>query len=244
MCIFIMHLSQLDMSYPITILTLFPEMFPGTLAHSIMKKAAEKELWNLTVINIRDFAEGNYKRVDDTPYGGGAGMVMKADVVAKAIRAAKKNQPNAPVIFMTPSGTPFKQAKAVELSKNKAGVILLCGHYEGIDERVLETEVDMEISIGDYVLSGGEIAAQVVVDAIIRNIQGVLGNDNTLSEESFDEDENGQKLLEYPHYTRPETWEGLEVPEVLRSGHHDNIKKWRKQKSLEKTKKVRPDILE
>lgn len=231
------------MSYPITILTLFPEMFPGTLGHSIMKKASEKGLWNLTVINIRDFATDNYKRVDDTPYGGGAGMVMKADIVANAIREAKKNQPNALTIFMTPSGTPFKQETAVDLSQNKNGVILLCGHYEGIDERVLEKEVDMEISIGDYVLSGGEIAAQVVVDAIIRNIPAVLGNHDTLSEESFDKNDEGKQRLEYPHYTRPEVWEDAEVPEVLRSGHHKNIKKWREEKALEKTKKIRPDLL-
>jgi tRNA (guanine37-N1)-methyltransferase len=231
------------MAYPITILTLFPEMFPGTLGHSIMQRAKEKGLWDLKTINIRDFATDNHKTVDDTPYGGGAGMVMKADIVAEAIREAKKNQPNAPVIFMTPSGTPFSQKQAVAFSQNKNGIILLCGHYEGIDQRVLDAEVDMEISIGDYVLSGGEIAAQVVVDAVVRNIPEVLGNHDTLSEESFDEDENGQALLEYPHYTRPESWEGTEVPEVLRSGNHQKIKEWRREKALAKTKKVRPDML-
>ncbi len=230
--------------YPITILTLFPEMFPGTLGHSIMERAQAKGLWTLKTMNIRDFATDKHKTVDDTPYGGGAGMVMKADIVAMAIRQAKKEQPGAPVIFMTPSGAPFQQKTAVELSKKENGVILLCGHYEGIDQRVLDVEVDMELSIGDYVLSGGEIAAQVVVDAVIRNIPSVLGNHDTLSEESFDVYENGQQLLEYPHYTRPENWEGKEVPEVLKSGNHQKIKDWRTEKAVEKTQKVRPDLLE
>jgi tRNA (guanine37-N1)-methyltransferase len=218
-------------------------MFPGTLGHSIMERAHKKGLWDLNIINIRDFTTDKHKTVDDTPSGGGAGMVMKADVVALAIRKAKENQPNAPVIFMTPSGAPFKQSTAVDLSQNTNGVILLCGHYEGIDQRVLDAEVDMEISIGDYVLSGGEIAAQVVVDAIIRNIPAVLGNHDTLSEESFDVNDQGVQLLEYPHYTRPVTWENIDIPEILRSGNHKKIQEWRDAKSLEKTKQVRPDLL-
>lgn len=231
------------MAYPVTILTLFPEMFPGTLGHSIMERARKNGLWDLKVINIRDFATDKHKTVDDTPYGGGAGMVMKADIVAQAIREAKKAQPNAPVVFMTPSGTSFQQKHAVEFSQNENGIIILCGHYEGIDQRVLDAEVTCEISIGDYVLSGGEIAAQVVADAIIRNIPGVLGNYDTLSEESFDVNAQGEQLLEYPHYTRPESWEGREVPEVLRSGNHQKINQWRYEKALEKTKVVRPDLL-
>ena len=219
-------------------------MFPGPLDVSIMKRAQDKGLFSLSTVQIRDFAFGKHKTVDDTPYGGGAGMVMRADVVASAIRHAKKESPNAKVVFMSPSGVKFDQNKARELAKHKDGLILLCGHYEGIDDRVLQSEVDEEISIGDYVLSGGELAAMVVVDAVVRNIPESLGNEETLNEESFDiESERGEKLLEYPHYTRPVSWEGQDVPDVLTSGHHKNIQKWRMEKSLEKTKKNRPDLL-
>ena len=232
------------MTLPITVVTLFPDMFPGPLDVSIMKRAQDKGLFSLSTVQIRDFAFGKHKTVDDTPYGGGAGMVMRADVVASAIRHAKKESPNAKVVFMSPSGVKFDQNKARELAKHKDGLILLCGHYEGIDDRVLQSEVDEEISIGDYVLSGGELAAMVVVDAVVRNIPESLGNEETLNEESFDiESERGEKLLEYPHYTRPVSWEGQDVPDVLTSGHHKNIQKWRMEKSLEKTKKNRPDLL-
>lgn len=232
------------MTLPITIVTLFPDMFPGPLDVSIMKRAQDKGLFTLSTVQIRDFAFGKHKTVDDTPYGGGAGMVMRADVVANAIRHAKKESPNAKVVFMSPSGVQFNQNKARELAKHSDGLILLCGHYEGIDDRVLQSEVDEEISIGDYVLSGGELAAMVVVDAVVRNIPQSLGNKETLDEESFDiESEKGELLLEYPHYTRPVSWEGMQVPEVLTSGHHGNIQKWRMEKSLEKTKKNRPDLL-
>ena len=219
-------------------------MFPGPLDVSIMKRAQDKGLFSLSTVQIRDFAFGKHKTVDDTPYGGGAGMVMRADVVANAIRHAKKESPNAKVVFMSPSGVKFDQNKARELAKHKDGLILLCGHYEGIDDRVLQSEVDEEISIGDYVLSGGELAAMVVVDAVVRNIPESLGNEETLDEESFDiESERGEKLLEYPHYTRPVSWEGQDVPDVLTSGHHKNIEKWRMEKAFEKTKKNRPDLL-
>lgn len=232
------------MTLPITIVTLFPDMFPGPLNISIMKRAQDKGLFSLSTVQIRDFAFGKHKTVDDTPYGGGAGMVMRADVVASAIRHAKEKSPKAKVVFMSPSGVKFDQSKARELAKNSDGLILLCGHYEGIDDRVLQSEVDEEISIGDYVLSGGELAAMVVVDAVVRNIPQSLGNEETLDEESFDiESEKGEKLLEYPHYTRPVSWEGQDVPDVLTSGHHKNIEKWRMEKAFEKTKKNRPDLL-
>lgn len=229
---------------PITIVTLFPDMFPGPLGVSIMQRAQEKGLFSLSTVQIRDFAVGKHKTVDDTPYGGGAGMLMRADVVASAIRAAKEVSPKAKVVFMSPSGTKFNQDKARELARHQDGLILLCGHYEGIDDRALQTEVDEEVSIGDYVLSGGELAAMVVVDAVVRNIPESLGNEQTLEEESFDiETDSGQKLLEYPHYTRPVLWEGQDVPEVLTSGHHKKIQQWRMEKALEKTKKNRPDLL-
>lgn len=232
------------MVYPVTVVTLFPDMFPGPLGISIMQRAQEKGLWKLSTVQIRDFAYDKHKTVDDTPYGGGAGMVMRPDVVAAAIRHAKESAPQAKVVFMTPSGTPFTQTKARELASHAGGLILLCGHYEGIDERVLESDVDEEISIGDYVLSGGELAAMVVVDAVVRNIPESLGNHETLHEESFDiESKDGEKLLEYPHYTRPAQWEGKDVPEVLLSGHHKNIEKWRAEMAFEKTSKVRPDLL-
>ncbi|MAF31983.1 MAG: tRNA (guanosine(37)-N1)-methyltransferase TrmD [Pseudomonadota bacterium] len=232
------------MTLPITVVTLFPDMFPGPLGVSIMKRAEEKGLFALSTVQIRDFAFGKHKTVDDTPYGGGAGMVMRPDVVAAAIRHAKKGSPNAKVVYMSPSGTSFNQEKARQLASHEGGLILLCGHYEGIDDRVLQAEVDEEISIGDYVLSGGELAAMVVVDAVVRNIPESLGNANTLHEESFDiQTEAGEVLLEYPHFTRPVEWEGQTVPEVLTSGHHANIQKWRMDKAYQKTKKNRPDLL-
>lgn len=232
------------MTYPVTVVTLFPDMFPGPLGVSIMKRAADKGLWSLSTVQIRDFAVGKHNTVDDTPYGGGAGMLMRADVVASAVRKAKEAAPEAKVVFMSPSGVKFDQSKARELASHSGGLILLCGHYEGVDQRAIDTVVDEEISIGDYVLSGGELGAMVVVDAVVRNIPESLGNHETLHEESFDiESDKGEKLLEYPHYTRPVEWEGQAVPEVLLSGHHKNINDWRLEKALEKTKKNRPDLL-
>ena len=215
------------------VLTLFPEMFE-ILNQSIIGKAIEKDLIDINVINIRDFSKDKHKKVDDTPYGGGAGMVMKPDVVYDAYQSVK--DANAKVIYMSPQGKPLNQKKVEELSKENH-FIILCGHYEGIDQRVLDKIVDEEISIGDYVLTGGEIPAMVLIDSVSRYVEGVLKEDS-IKEESFS---NG--LLEYPQYTRPEVFEGMKVPEVLLSGHHENIEKWRKEKSLEITKKKRPDLL-
>lgn len=215
------------------VLTLFPEMFE-LLNQSIIGKAIEKDLIDIKLINIRDFSKDKHKKVDDTPYGGGAGMIMKPDVVYDAYQSVK--DANAKVIYMSPQGKPLNQKKVEELSKENH-LIILCGHYEGIDQRVLDKIVDEEISIGDYVLTGGEIPAMVLIDSVSRYVKGVLKEDS-IKEESFS---NG--LLEYPQYTRPEVFEGMKVPEVLLSGHHENIEKWRKEKSLEITRKKRPDIL-
>ncbi len=215
------------------VLTLFPEMFE-ILNQSIIGKAIEKKLIDINLINIRDFSKDKHKKVDDTPYGGGAGMVMKPDVVYDAYKSIKDK--NAKVIYMSPQGKELNQKKVEELSK-ESHLIILCGHYEGIDQRVLDKIVDEEISIGDYVLTGGEIPAMVLIDSVSRYVKGVL-KEESIKEESFS---NG--LLEYPQYTRPEEFEGMKVPEVLLSGHHENIDKWRKEKSLEITKKKRPDIL-
>ena len=216
------------------ILTLFPEMFE-TLTKSITGKAIEKQLIQINLINIRDFSKDKHKKVDDTPYGGGAGMVMMPDVVYNAYSSIQ-NKENAKVIYLSPKGNVLNQEKVLELSKQKH-LILLCGHYEGIDQRVLDEIVDEEISIGDYVLTGGEIPAMVLVDSVSRYIQGVLKQEST-QEESF-----ANNLLEYPQYTRPEEFHGQKVPEVLLSGHHENIKKWREQQSLKITKQKRPDLL-
>ena len=215
------------------VLTLFPEMF-DILNQSIIGKAIEKNLIDVHLINIRDFSKDKHKKVDDTPYGGGAGMVMKPDVVYDAYQSVKDEK--AKVIYMSPQGKTLNQKMVEELSKENH-LIILCGHYEGIDQRVLDKIVDEEISIGDYVLTGGEIPAMVLIDSVSRYVEGVLKEDS-IKEESFS---NG--LLEYPQYTRPEVFEGMKVPEVLLSGHHENIEKWRKEKSLEITKKKRPELL-
>ena len=216
------------------VLTLFPEMFEP-LNKSIIGRAKEKGLININLINIRDFSKNKHKKVDDTPYGGGAGMVMMPDVVYDAYKSL--NSKDAKVIYMSPQGQKLNQKKVVELSKEKH-IILLCGHYEGIDQRVIDEIVDEEISIGDYVLTGGELPAMIVIDSVSRYIDGVLRDDST-KEESFSEG-----LLEYPQYTRPEVFNGKQVPEVLLSGHHENIDKWRREQSLKNTKKKRPDLLE
>lgn len=216
------------------ILTLFPEMFEA-VKQSVIGKAIEKQLIQINLINIRDFSKDKHKKVDDTPYGGGAGMVMMPDVVYDAYSSIQ-NKENAKVIYLSPKGKVLNQEKVLELSKQEH-LILLCGHYEGIDQRVIDEIVDEEISIGDYVLTGGEIPAMVLVDSVSRHIQGVLKQEST-QEESFT-----NNLLEYPQYTRPEEFHGQKVPEVLLSGHHENIRKWREQKSLEITKQKRPDLL-
>ena len=215
------------------VLTLFPEMF-SSLNESIIGKAIEKGLVEVNLTNIRDFSKNKHKKVDDTPYGGGAGMVIRPDVVYEAYSSIKGN--DAKVIYLSPQGSLLNQDKVKELSKEKH-LILICGHYEGIDQRVLDEIVDEEISIGDYVLTGGELPAMVLIDSVSRYIEGVL-NEESVEEESF-----SNKLLEYPQYTRPEEFRGKKVPDVLISGHHENIKKWRYEKSLEVTKKKRPDLL-
>ena len=216
------------------ILTLFPEMFEP-IKTSIIGKATEKGIIDINLINIRDFSEDKHNKVDDTPYGGGAGMVMKPDVVYSAYDSVKDK--NAKVIYMSPQGKKLNQKKVEELSKENH-LIILCGHYEGIDQRVLDKIVDEEISIGDYVLTGGEIPAMVLIDSVSRYIDGVISNES-VSEESFS---NG--LLEYPQYTRPEVFMGEKVPDVLISGHHENINKWRRQESLKNTLKKRPELLD
>ena len=215
------------------VLTLFPEMF-SSLKESIIGRAIDKNLIEINTINIRDFSKDKHKKVDDTVYGGGAGMLIKPDVVYDAYQSVKSE--NSKVIYLSPQGKTLSQSKVVELSKNEH-LILLCGHYEGIDNRVIQKIVDEEISIGDYILTGGELPAMVLIDSVSRYIDGVLSNDST-SEESFT---NG--LLEYPQYTRPEVFEGQKVPEILLSGHHENIEKWRRLESLKITMKKRPDLL-
>ena len=217
-----------------SILTLFPEMF-DILNSSIIGRGIEKKIIDIETVNIRDFSKNKHKKVDDTPYGGGAGMVMMPDVVYDAYKSVKTD--NAKVIYLSPQGKKLNQEKVKELAKEKH-IILVCGHYEGIDQRVLDEIACEEISIGDYVLTGGEIPAMVLIDSVSRYVEGVLTKES-IEEESFS---NGN-LLEYPQYTRPEEFHGMKVPEVLLSGHHENIEKWRKEKSLEITKKKRPDLL-
>ena len=215
------------------VLTLFPEMFEP-LNSSIIGRAKEKNLIEINLINIRDFSKDKHKKVDDTPYGGGAGMVMMPDVVYDAYKSVEDK--NAKVIYMSPQGKKLTQKKVEELAKQEH-LIILCGHYEGIDQRVIDKIVDEEISIGDYVLTGGEIPAMVLIDSVSRYNSGVI------AEESREEESFINGLLEYPQYTRPEVFEGVKVPEVLLSGHHANIEKWRKEKALENTAKKRPDLL-
>ena len=216
------------------VLTLFPEMFEP-IKHSIINRAVEKNVIDINLINIRDFSKDKHNHVDDTPYGGGAGMVMQADVVYDAYNSIEGKE-NAKVIYLTPKGQTLNQNKVRELSKEDH-LILLCGHYEGIDQRVLDEIVDEEISVGDYVLTGGELPAMVVVDSVSRYVNGVLSEGST-NEESF-----SNNLLEYPQYTRPENFHGNSVPEVLTSGNHQEIAKWRFEQSLITTYKKRPDLL-
>lgn len=217
----------------ISILTLFPEMF-NIFNHSIIGKAKEKGLVQLETLNIRDYTLNKHKKVDDYPYGGGAGMVMTPQPVVDSIRKAKENN-KGKVIFLGPKGKTFNQKLAIDLAKEEE-IIFLCGHYEGIDERVYKY-IDEEISLGDFILTGGEMAAIPIIDSILRLKSGVLGKEESFMDESFSED-----LLEYPQYTRPEVFEDLKVPEVLLSGHHENIRKWRRYKSLEITKERRKDL--
>lgn len=224
------------------ILTLFPEMFPGPLGFSLAGKALENNLWVMDVMQIRDHALDKHRNVDDTPSGGGPGMVMRADVMGRAIDAAQDKRPEGitdddwPLIYLSPRGKRLDQ-KMVHEFAGKKGITLICGRFEGLDERVLEKRNIREVSLGDFVLSGGEIAALMLMDAVVRLIPGVIGEPDTLLEESF-----SSGLLEYPQYTRPQSWEGLEIPDVLMSGHHENIRKWRQEVSEKLTKERRPDL--
>ena len=228
----------------IKILTAYPEIFPGTLGHSILGKALEEKKWSLDIVNLHDFGIDERKNIDDEPFGGGPGMVIRADVVENALLSIDypkdlKRQ----LIYLTPSGKPLKQSNLLEFIEFNQ-LIILCGRFEGVDERAIKILNFIELSIGDYVLVGGEIASQVLVEGCIRLLPGVLGQPESLLEESF-----SSNLLEYPQYTRPQVWKDAQnndhdVPEILLSGHHEKIKEWRKDKSIKKTQLVRPDLLE
>ncbi len=216
------------------VFTLYPELFPGLLGVGLYKKALEKKLWSLEVINIRDYAMNKHKTVDDTPFGGGSGMVMRADVIANSL---DKNIPDKEeqIIYLSPKGKKFDQSYAKKIMKKNINII--CGHFEGVDERLLETRNIEEVSVGDFVLSGGEAASFLVIDTVLRLIPGVLGNSDSLAEESFE-----RNLLEYPQYTKPQKWEEKDIPDVLLSGDHAKIKDWRLSQSEDITRRRRPDL--
>ena len=222
--------------WKVRVFTLYPEMFPGPLASGLYKKALEKKIWSLEMVNIRDYATDKHKTVDDTPFGGGSGMVMKADVLANSLDKNIINNKE-PVIYLSPKGKKFDQIYAKKiLDKN---INIICGHFEGVDQRILETRNIEEVSIGDLILSGGEIGAFVIIDTVVRLLPGVLGNPNSLSEETFE-----KNLLEYPQYTKPQKWEGKEIPSVLLTGDHEKIKDWRLTRSEDITRRRRPDLWE
>lgn len=225
------------MSFKATVLTLYPEMFPGHLGLSLAGRAAERGDWSLDAVNIRDFAEDRHRSVDDTPAGGGAGMVLRADILGKAIDAVSGDDAR-PRLLMSPRGRPLTQARVRELAEGP-GVVIVCGRFEGVDQRVIDGRDLEEVSIGDYILSGGEPAALTLLDAVVRVLPGVMGNAESGTHESF---ENG--LLEHPHYTRPAEWEGQGIPEVLTSGNHAAIDKWRHEQALGLTRARRPDLLD
>jgi tRNA (guanine37-N1)-methyltransferase len=230
-----MRRKKLKMALNVTVLTIFPEVFPGFLGYSLTGRALEKGLWSLKAVNIRDYAFDKHGSVDDTPCGGGAGMIMRPDVLGEAI---EHNHKKGKIIYMSPKGKPLTQKKVHELSKEE-NLTILCGRFEGIDERVLEEYDVEEISIGDYILTGGEQAAMILLDAVVRLIDGVLGNAESIQNESFE-----NSLLEYPQYTRPIEWKGRKVPEILLSGHHENIAKWQIEQAKKITKERRPDLLQ
>lgn len=226
----------------ITFITLFPEIFPPLLNFSILKRAQAKGLIEFEIVNLREFGEGPHQIVDDRPYGGGAGMILKPDILTAALRSvidtnSLKQKGKSQILLTSASGTPYKQVKARELSKLDH-LIIVCGHYEGVDQRFIDQYVDEEISIGDYVLTGGELPSLIIADSITRLLPGVLEKEEATIEESYE-----QNLLEYPHYTRPEEFENQKVPTVLLSGNHKEINNWRQKKSEEKTAAVRPDLL-
>jgi len=220
--------------WTVRVFTLYPELFPGPLDSGLYKKALDKKIWSLEVVNIRDYATDKHKTVDDTPFGGGSGMLIRADIIANALDKNISNK-NEPIIYLSPKGKKFDQIYAKKiLDKN---INIICGHFEGVDQRLLETRNIEEVSIGDYVLSGGEIGAFVLIDTMVRLIPGVLGNSNSLTEETFE-----RNLLEYPQYTKPQKWEKKEAPNVLLSGDHAKIKDWRLMQSEDITRRRRPDL--
>jgi tRNA (guanine37-N1)-methyltransferase len=220
-----------------TVLTIFPEMFPGPLGFSLAGRGLERDLWRLRAVDLRDFATDRHRSVDDTPFGGGAGMIMRPDVVARAVDAAREAGAPGPLVYLTPRGERLTQAIVREWTAGP-GLVLLCGRYEGVDQRVIEARGFREVSIGDFVLSGGEIAAMAVIDACVRLLPGIVGDAVSLEEESF-----ADGLLEYPQYTRPRVFEGREVPKVLLSGDHARIRRWRREQALAVTRQRRPDLL-
>ena len=218
------------------VFTLYPELFPGPLGSGLYKRALEKKLWSLEIVNIRDYAGDKHKTVDDTPFGGGSGMLMRADVIANSLDKNISDK-NEPIIYLSPKGKKFDQVYAKRiLDKN---INIICGHFEGVDQRLLETRNIEEVSVGDFILSGGEIGAFVVIDTIVRLIPGVLGNSNSLTDETFE-----RNLLEYPQYTKPQKWEKKDVPDVLLTGDHAKIKGWRLDQSEDITRRRRPDLWE
>ena len=226
------------MTFKASVLTLYPEMFPGGLGLSLAGRALEAGTWSLEAVQIRNFAEDRHHTVDDTPAGGGAGMVMRADVLAKAIDHTAPEDDPRPKLLMSPRGKPLTQARVRELAAGP-GAVIVCGRFEGVDQRLIEARNLEEVSIGDFILSGGEPAALILLDAIVRILPGVMGNDLSGLHESF---EGG--LLEHPHYTRPQEWEGREIPAILTSGNHGAIEKWRHQEAVRLTRERRPDLLE
>ncbi len=224
------------MSFKADVITLFPELFPGPLGASVIGRGLEQNLWSLNTTHLRHFASGKHKNVDDTPSGGGPGMVLRADVLAKAIDAVSPANDPRPRLLMSPRGQPFTQKMARDLSKGP-GALIVCGRFEGVDQRIIEARNLMEISIGDYVLAGGEVAAMTLLESVVRLIPGILGDEKSRDEESFEND-----LLEYPQYTRPADFEGRSVPPVLTSGDHGKIKKWRQEQSESLTRSRRPDL--
>ena len=226
------------MTFRATVLTLYPEMFPGTLGLSLAGRALAEGTWALDTVQIRDFATDRHRTVDDTPAGGGAGMVLKADIIAKAVDHASPQGDPRPRLLMSPRGRPLTQARVRDLAAGP-GAVILCGRFEGVDQRVIDARGLEEVSIGDYILSGGEIAAQVLLDAVVRLLPGVMGNMASGEEESF---ESG--MLEHPHYTRPAEFEGMAIPDVLTSGNHKKIAEWRRAQALELTRARRPDLLD
>ncbi len=232
-----MNVEADNTSWTAWVLTLFPEMFPGSLGLSLAGRALENDIWNLETVDIRDFASDKHRSVDATPFGGGPGMVMRPDVLGAAIEATRQRAaPDMPLIYLSPRGPRLDQARVRELAAGD-GAILLCGRFEGIDERVIEAYEIEEVSLGDFVLSGGELAAMALIDATVRILPGVVGDPQSLADDSFE-----QGLLEFPQYTRPQDWQGREVPEVLMSGHHGHIAEWRKAQAEDLTRKRRPDL--